>query len=180
MKNSKDERRAAMRNNFFIIFVVLVLVQTVICNYCSLSPYLMLSILPVLIFCMPTRIGTTAAMFIAFGVGLAVDLLAEGVIGLNIIALVPVAYVRRRVYGFVFGEELLERNDDFVFNSSTLSKVIFGLTLVQSLFLVIYILSDGSAVRTAGFCALRFGVSLVFGVLLSLAVAHILTKHDKR
>ena len=50
------------KSQFYLVFVVLTVVQMLICNYFHLSPFLMLSILPVMVLCIPLRVGTVGAM----------------------------------------------------------------------------------------------------------------------
>ena len=52
--------------NFFLTYALLVLIQMVICNYFHLSAYILLSILPVMVLCIPIRYSTTMALCIAF------------------------------------------------------------------------------------------------------------------
>ena len=84
-----------MKQNYFLMFLLILGVQLLICNYLHITAYLTLSLLPCAILLLPTKVGTTASMLIAFASGLTVDVLAEGVVGLNALALVPVAGARR-------------------------------------------------------------------------------------
>ena len=95
-----------MKQRFTVQYILLVLVQLLLCNYFRFTPYVMLSILPVLVLCIPTRVGTVAGLFIAFFTGLSVDFLAEGVVGINTFALVPVALLRRGLIRLVFDEKI--------------------------------------------------------------------------
>ena len=97
------------KGGYYFVFLLLVAVQMLICNYLNLSPYLSLSILPVLILCVPLRLPTFWTMLLAFATGSAVDLLSEGLLGLNALALVPVAFVRKEVIRLIFGDELFAR-----------------------------------------------------------------------
>ena len=84
-----------MRNPIFgIAYILLVIVQMIICNYFQFSPYFVISILPAMVLCIPLTISTNVCMLIAFATGLSVDWLAEGLIGINASALIPVAYAR--------------------------------------------------------------------------------------
>ena len=80
--------------NFTLIYILLVIGQILICNFINTGPYLMLSVLPALILCLPPGIPVSLLMLMAAISGLAVDWLAEGITGLNMAALVPVAFVR--------------------------------------------------------------------------------------
>ena len=93
------------KTGYYFVFFLLVAVQMLICNYLNLSAWLMLSILPVMILCVPLRLPTFWTMLLAFVTGCAVDLLAEGHLGLNALALVPVAFVRKEVIRLIFGDE---------------------------------------------------------------------------
>lgn len=169
-----------MKQNFFLYYILLVIAQVLICEWFNLSAYVMLSILPALVLCIPTRFSTTASLLIAFATGFAVDFLAEGVIGLNILALVPVAAAREHVIRFVFGEEPLVREDNFSIKKYGIGKVIFSVFIVQALFLLIYILADGAGARPFLFNCMRFTCSLLAGAFLSVFMVDILTSEDRR
>ena len=168
------------QNNFPIAYVLMVVAQILICNYFHLSQYVVLSILPVIVLCIPTKVGTFAAMCIAFATGLSVDWLAEGVIGLNTLALVPVALIRKDLITLIFGEELFERKEAFTIRKYGIGKVSFSLLTVQALFLLIYIWADGANLRPFSFNLLRFGLSLLAGYLLSLLVVDITAPDDRK
>ena len=168
-----------MRNgHYFLSFFLLLVLQILICNYLNLSLYVTLSILPVLILMLPIQYGTVFAMLLAFVSGLAVDFLSEGVIGLNALALVPVALTRKSIIYLVFGSEFFARKENISLHKHGAAKISVALVLAQSLFLLIYIWTDGAAMRPWSFNLIRFGVSLVLGVLLSLLLSRVLTVSD--
>lgn len=169
-----------MKGRFVIMYVLLVVAQIVICNYFRLSPYVMLTILPVLVLSLPMNTSVLSGMLIAFATGLCVDVLGEGFLGLNAFALVPVAYARKWLCKEIFGEEILEKTENFSIRKYGFAQVTFAITIVQALFLVLYIWADGGASRTFFFNLERFALSLVTGVLLSLAVADILKPENRR
>lgn len=169
-----------MKRNFTIQYLLLVVAQILLTNYFHLTPYIMLTILPVIVLCIPTRVSTTACLFIAFATGLAVDLFAEGTLGLNTLALTPVALVRRPLCNAIFGPELKTRSEEFSFKKYGSLKVIFAIFNVQTLFLIVYILADCAFSRPILFCLEMFGASLVAGILLSIPVADLLTPDDRR
>ena len=53
------------KTGYYFVFILLVAVQMLICNYLNLSAWLMLSILPVMILCVPLRLP---CIFFIFGV----------------------------------------------------------------------------------------------------------------
>ncbi|MCI1640119.1 MAG: hypothetical protein LKI42_02450 [Bacteroidales bacterium] len=168
------------RHNFIIIYLLMVVVQILICNYFHLSAYIMLSILPVIILCLPTKIGTVPAMLIAFATGLAVDALSEGMLGINTLSLVPVAFIRKSMINLIFGNELFERKDNISIRKFGYGKVSFAILVVQSVFLLIYIYADGAGTRPLLFNAIRFFLSLLSGYLLSLLIVDIIASDDRK
>jgi Ca2+/Na+ antiporter len=104
--------------------------QILICNYLHVTPYVMLSILPVMILMLPIRFGTFFAMILAFVSGLAVDFLSEGVIGLNALALVPVALARKGIIYLIFGSEFFVDGATYVAHRYGVRQSVIGLTIV--------------------------------------------------
>ena len=84
-----------MKNSFALTYILLTVAQMILSNYFHFTPFMMMTILPVMVFCIPTKIDSVRAMLIAFVTGLAVDFFAEGTLGLNAMSLVPVALLRR-------------------------------------------------------------------------------------
>ncbi|MBR1575813.1 MAG: hypothetical protein IJ654_05110 [Bacteroidales bacterium] len=166
------------RQHYFLTYFLLLILQILICNYLHVSPYLMLSILPVMILMLPIRFGTVFAMILAFVSGLAVDFLAEGVIGLNALALVPVALARKGIIYLIFGSEFFARKEDISIRKHGVTKMSVALVMAQTLFLLIYIWADGAATRPFLFNTIRFAVSLAAGLLLSLLLSHTLATND--
>lgn len=153
---------------FWAAYFLLLLAQLLLSNFISISPYLMLSILPVMVLCIPIRVGSTGAMLIAFATGLLVDLLSEGLLGLNAFALVPVAYLRNPIIRLVFGGELFARGEDFSPRRNGMWRAVLATVLSQAAFTLLYVWADGAATRPFLFNAARFFISLAAGSILSL------------
>ena len=147
-------------SRFFAIYLCYVLLQVLLCNYLNLTYYLTLSILPVLVLLIPVRYSTITAMLIAAASGFLVDFLGDGVLGLNMLALIPVGLVRNGLLNLVFGQEVFAHKEDV-----TIQK--YG---------IIKFSTDGAGTRPFWFNALRFAISLPAGTLLSLFIADTLTK----
>ena len=170
-----------MRNaGFWGVYLLLAIAQLLLCNYCNFTPYVTLSILPVMVLCISIRVGTSGAMLIAFATGLAVDLLSEGLLGLNALALVPVALLRNPVIRLLFGGEVFARGEDFSVQRSGFAKVALAILLMQAVFLLVYIWADGAGTRPLWFNAARLGASLAAGFLLSLAAVKVLAPDTRK
>ena len=165
-----------MKNTERIVtYLILLTVQILFCNYLHLSQYVMVSILPAMILFSDVRLSRVSTLCLAFALAFAVDFLSDGVLGLNVLALVPVAFVRDGVIRLVFGEEHFSRGEGISLIRQGIWKVSTAIVMVQALFLLVYIWADGAGTRPLWFCALRFVASLLAGGVLSLPVAKVLT-----
>lgn len=167
------------RSDFWLAYFLLLTAQLALSNYVNFSLYVTLSILPVMVLCIPIRVATVPAMLVAMGTGLCVDLLTEGLLGLNALALVPVAYIRKPLIRRIFGSDLLSRKEDFTVQRNGYFQVAAATLVAQALFLLVYIWADGAGERPLWFLAARFGASLACGLLLSLLTLDALASPSK-
>ncbi len=168
------------RNVFWLNYILLVIAQLLLTNYLRVSPYLMLTILPAMVLCISIRVGTVGAMLIAFLTGLTVDYFSEGLLGLNALALIPVAYLRNSIIRLVFGTELFARSEDFSVQRNGFGKTMLAMLLAYSLFLVIYVWVDSAGVRPLLFNLIRFAVSLASSLLVSMLTLNLLAPDPRR
>ena len=169
-----------MKRGFWIAYVLLLLAQLLLSNYFHVTPYIFLTILPVMVLCIPIRVGTVGAMLIACLSGLAIDFLSEGVIGLNALSLIPVAYARHGLIGLIFGPELFARKEDFSIGRCGFGKVAVAVFLSLFIFLVIYIWADGAGTRPLWFNGLRLAASLGASFLVSLLTLGVLAPDPRK
>lgn len=166
--------------NFGLLYFLMVLGQMVLCNFADFSPFVMLTMLPAMVICVPLSVSTPACMLLAFATGLSVDWLSEGIIGINAASLVPVALMRKPLIRFFLGEDIITRSDSFSFRKNGLSKISFILIISTLIFLSIYVFLDGAGTRPAWFNLTRTGASLACDLILALIVTGILTTDDRR
>ncbi len=163
----------------FLTFAILTVIQMMICNYINITPYVTISILPVAILCLPIQKRTIGIMIPAFLAGLVVDYLSDGILGLNALALVPVAFFRNIIISVVFGPGLFARKEDMSIYKHGLLKISSASILALSIFLIIYIAADGAGTRPFTFNLLRFGCSIVASYLISFPVVLIFSNKSK-
>ena len=168
------------KTGFWLIYLLLLVAQLLLSTYANFTPYVMVTLLPVMVLCIPIRMGTIGAMLIAGLSGLVIDFLSEGVLGLNALALIPVAYARNGIIGLIFGPELFARKEDFSIGRCGFGKVAVALFLSLLIFLVIYIWADGAGTRPLWFNGLRLGASLVASFLLSLLTLGVLAPDPRK
>ena len=166
--------------NFTFLYCLMLLCQIVLCNFSPFGPYIVLTMLPAMIFCMPLSISTISCMFIAFGSGLAVDWLSEGLIGINAASLVPVALARKSIVKMFFGEDLITRGDRFSFRKNGTLKISAAVIIMLTIYLGIYIFLDGAGSRPSLFNLTKFALSLPCSFIISLIVINVLTPDDRK
>lgn len=168
------------QNNFGLLYVMLVICQIILCNFTHLGPYIMLTMLPVMVLCIPTGTGAVAAMIIAFFSGLSVDWISEGLLGLNAASLVPVALLRKPIIRLFLGEDIIIRNDSFSIRKNGLGKVSLALATSITIFLFTYIFLDGAGVRPMWFCLSRFAASLACNIPLGIIAIKVLVPDERK
>lgn len=168
------------KTEFWFVYNILLVGQLLLSTYCTFSPYLTLSILPVMVLCIPNRVHTSLAMLIALASGLFVDWLSDGMLGLNALALVPVAYARKGIIGLIFGNDLFARGEDFSARKNGYGPLSLAILLAQGIFLAIYVWADSAGTRPFLFNTARFTVSMAAGFLVSLPVSEVLAPDSRR
>lgn len=169
-----------MRKTFTVTYILMVVAQMLLTNYFHFSPLCMITILPVLVLCIPTKIDTPWAMVIAFATGLAVDLFVEGALGLNAMSLVPVAFIRKGLVGVIFGAEPFEHKENISTRKYGFARVSFAIIIVTALFLAIYITAECAGTRPLWFMGSKLGISLAASYLISAMLVNLLSYDDRR
>ena len=167
-------------HNFPLMYALLLICQVILCNYAHLGPYITLTLLPAMILCIPIRVSTITCMLVAFASGFLTDFLAEGLLGLNVAALLPVALIRKGTVRIFLGEDIIARKDSFSIKKNGLLKVSTALLVSTAVFLAVYIFLDGAGTRPFWFCAAKFGISLVCNWILGILVINTLTTDDRK
>ncbi len=163
------------RKDFTITYIALLIAQIFICNYLNLSQFITLNVLPLMILMLPISCSTVSAMIMAFVTGLTLDLLSDGVAGLNAFALVPAALCREGIIRIVFGNEVFARKENISSGKHGPGKMLLASLLIQAVFLVVYIWADGAGTRPLWHNALRFLLSLIVTGFIALPITRLLT-----
>lgn len=166
--------------NFGLLYFLMILGQMVLCNFADFGPYVMLTLLPAMVICIPLTVSTPLCMVIAFVTGLSVDWLSEGLIGINAASLIPVALMRKPLIRLFLGEDIITRSDSFSFRKNGVGKISFILMLSTLLFLGIYVFLDGAGIRPGWFNMTRLGVSLACNYVLAIIVTNTLAVDDRK
>lgn len=166
--------------NFGILYTLLVIAQILLCNYGQFNPYVLLTILPAMVLCIPPGISTISGLLIAFASGLSIDWLSEGLLGLNTAAVLPVALLRKGIIKIFLGEDLISRGDRFSYRKNGFAKISLAQSVCLAVFLTLYIILDGAGTRPVEFCLLKGGISFVCNFLLAIMITNILSPDDRK
>lgn len=169
-----------MKNSFTLTYILLTVAQMILSNYFHFTPYMMITLLPVMVLCIPTKTDTIAAMLIAFLTGLSVDFFAEGTLGINALSLVPVALLRKPIISMLFGNEPFEQKESVTVRKYGMARVSLAIILMTSVFLLIYILADCAGTRPFWFIGTCLSLSLLASYLSSILIINLLTYEDRR
>ena len=159
-----------MNRNITFLFFLFLLVQVLISHLFQTGPWCVLTLLPAMVLCLPTQWSTLRLMLVAFVSGLAVDFLADGLIGLNAFSLVPVALVRRFLLVHLFNEELVLRGETLSWRKWGLPRILGCVLICTALFLLLYVTVDAAGERAFLPCLATFASSLGVDLLLSVPV----------
>lgn len=163
-----------MRNaRLFLLYAVLLIIQMVLANFLDVTSYLVISFLPAIIVCLPTRYHTVPVMVAAFVLGFLVDFFSGSLLGLSSIALVPVALTRRLFLWLSFGRDYFERREDIVSDRGGMYRTGLCILLETVLFLTVYVSVDAAGMQTAGFNFLRILASTAVGIVAAQFVMRI-------
>ena len=165
--------------NFTLMYLMAVTAQILICNFINVGTYVSVSILPVLVLCLPLNIPVMLLMFIAAVTGLAVDWLAEGIVGLNMLAAVPVAFIRNFTVSLLFGKDKTDRAEGISIRKNGFLRVSAAIIICQSVFSAIYIIADGAGTVPFLFILIKFAISLCCSYVLSIPLFNMLASDEK-
>lgn len=158
------------RGRYILCFALLLVLQLALTKYCQIGSYICISLLPVMVLCLPTGNHSWMNMLIAMGCGLLVDALADGQWGMNAAALIPVAVMQKPLIRIFIGDEIVERHYSFSFWSNGVVKIGGAMLAELILFMGIYVLLDCAGCRSGAFMFFRtlssVAVSFVFGLLV--------------
>ena len=159
---------------FVIVFVVLTIVQIVLCNYLDLSRFVVLSVLPALILMLPLRYNSILMMVIGFALGFVVDFFSTGMLGLTSLALVPVALLRNNIAMLLFGDELGTREGDLGVSRFGIPKFVLATLILCSVYFLVYVWADSAGTGALWEVALRFALSTAVSTPVCVLLARIL------
>ena len=167
-------------SRYVISFVTIVTAQVLLNVYCGFTPYLVLNLLPLAILSLPYGTNTTWSVVLAFLVGLAVDFISTGTLGLNSIALMPVALARRPILWLTASDFVSFPQSENPLTRLDTLKVALTALLSCTLFLAVFSVVETAGTRPFGFVVLRVLFSSAVDAALFVAVERLMFTNDLR
>lgn len=168
-----------MNRHFSISFVIMLLIQLVLVKYCQIGHFVFISILPAMILCQPTSRPTPLVMLLAFLTGMAVDLIADGVVGLNAAALVPLALIQKPLIRVLIDADVVDRHYSFSYFHHGYLSIGAALLVMTIVYMLLYTVLDNAGVRSFGFIFMRFLVSTIVSLVFCMAATAVLSPKQK-
>lgn len=163
---------------FLLLYILLLTAQVLLGVYCNFSSLFTLTLLPVMVLCIPIKRSTIFCMTAAFATGFLADFLQDGMLGISILALVPIGLMRKGIIQLVFGSEVFSRGEDISFRRQGMGKMTLAIAMVTGIYLAIYIFVDCAGTMPRSFCFLRWVISLAGNIIPGLFAADLLTKDE--
>lgn len=161
-----------MKDNWgrFIFYAALLIIQIVLSGYVNVGPYIYLCCLPLIVIYLPLYQETSLSMLIACGCGLLVDILCDGILGLNAAASVALAAVRKPLFAAFFTKDSLSRAVfPTIRDTGVMRHINFILTSLLVYFIV-YIGLDSVGMESIQTTVLRLVLSCTANLAIILAI----------
>ena len=157
--------------SLFALIAVMIIIQIIICDYIYTGPYIHLTLLPLIILSLPAEYRYPKLVIISFAVGFVIDLVSDGVLGLNSAAAVMTATFVRPVSYLTINRERSDKLERVILSDVGFFRYFRYSSYLTLIFLVTYILFDCAGFRQASFILMRIALSYVANIIMILFVS---------
>lgn len=155
-----------------ITTLLLIIVQALLDNYIDLGLYTRIVITPYIIINLPYKRGSVVTMIYAFLIGLAMDILSGGVMGLNAGALVAASLIRQKILHTIINDYSMRNHEGPEFAVFGYRKSIFYISSIVLVYFVCYTYLSNFSLHPFGGNLLK----IVIGTLLNTLIILMLFK----
>ena len=153
-----------------IIYAVVILLQVILNNYVNLGPMIYICLIPLLVIYLPLDQKNYISLIIAFGMGLVIDILSDGVLGLNAGAATLVALVYKPLFYPIFQKNNYSKKYILPIRESGLWQHALYLLIILASYFLFYIAFDGLAKTTLLVSLIRYLVNVLVNLALALVI----------
>jgi len=146
------------------------LFQVIINNYVNLGPMIYVCLIPLLIIYLPLDQRPYISLIIAFGLGLIIDILSDGVLGLNAGAATLVALVYKPLFYPVFQKNNYSKKYIPPVRESDIWHHMLYIAIILAIYFLFYIAFDGLAKTTLLTSFLRYLVNIAVNLAIAIIV----------
>ena len=160
------------KSHNILFFILVFLLQLAVSNYLNLGPWVMVTLVPFLILQLPLPRSPHVVMLSAFGLGLLLDLLSAGVLGLNAFAAVMAAAPRKVLYRLLVNGDRQDATWIPLLRDVGPGKYGRYLLALTAIYLAAFILLDCVSVRPLGFILVKWVASTLASTAAGLLLAY--------
>ena len=154
----------------YMFYAALLIIQIVLSGYVNVGPYIYLCCIPLIVIYLPLYQQTSLSMLIAFGCGLIIDILCDGIVGLNAAAAVALAAVRRPLFAAFFTKDNLNRAVIPTIRESGVARHVNFILSSLLVYFLVYICLDSVGMESLQTTLLRLLLSVAANLVLVLAI----------
>lgn len=155
---------------YLTLGAIMIICQMLLGEYVNIWPLLYIAIFPQFMILLPPTMNRSAYLLVAFIFGLGIDILCDGVMGLNAGALVAMAYIRPLVLKLIIPKASFDtyENAPLVPRTLELPKLALLYAIMFTVFFTVYIFLDGAASFTFGYTVLKLLVCIAANCIIAL------------
>ncbi len=147
--------------------ILLLFMQLLVSGYINIWPMLYIAVFPLVLILLPYKTNSTPSMCIAFVLGLLVDILSDGILGLNATSAVALAYFRPVIFRLFVNKNTLENLVEINHGALGLSQFISITALSYATFFIFYITLDSWGYFSFIYTTIRFLINIVANTVIA-------------
>ncbi|MGM9774915.1 MAG: hypothetical protein ACI3Y2_06920 [Candidatus Egerieousia sp.] len=160
-----------MNNGRYIVTGLIILIlQLFACEFLNIWPPLYVAVLPLFIMLLPAAFNSYLLMLLAFGMGLVVDALSDGVLGLNATACTSVAFFKKTMLGTVMRYDTQTAINTIGSRVMGRAKFFVMMLMAYAIYFTIYVLLDGMGLGDILFILFRIILNVFVNALIACAL----------
>ncbi len=161
---------------YILLASTLLIIQMLINEFVNIWPMIYIAIFPLFIFALPFKLNGSLLMICAFTYGLIIDILTEGIIGINASALLAITIFKNPIVHITVPKSVIEKSPTLICNEIYLWKQAIIYFLLFTIYFTVYIPLDSIGSFSLLYVFIRFALNIIINVVLALFVGNILVK----
>ena len=154
---------------YITLGAIMVFCQILVSEYVNIWALLYIAVFPQFIILLPPTINRSAYMLIAFVLGLSIDILADGVMGLNAAALTAMAYSRGPILKLIIPKASFENYENHPIIPRTVEPYKLALLsgMMLAVFFTVYVLFDSAASFSFWYTVLKIALCVAVNSIIT-------------